>query len=104
MSNEAMTCQIPRHISQPVRRSGIRKRTNLNLGEDGEEDVQNVIAAGQWYNNQQPAHGVEGTRLDKHSGDGIVHSTDSTYPHGIANVPGVQDELDDDHQSEEDVE
>ena len=104
ISSEAMACQIRRHISQPVRSSGTRENTNLSLGEDGEEESHNVIFDGQWYNDQQPAHGIEGTRLDEHGGDGIAHSTDSTYPHCIANGPGVHDQPDDDHQSEENVE
>ena len=80
------------------------KRADLSLGEDGEEDVHNVIVDGQWYNNQQRAHGVEGTRFNEHGGDGIAHPTDSTDPHGIANVPCVQDQSNDDHEGEEDVE
>ena len=104
ISSEAMTCPIRRHISQPVRRSKIRESTNLSLGEDGEEDVHNIILDGQRYNNQQRSHGVEGTRLNEHGGDGLAHSTDSAYPHGIANAPGVDDQSDNDHEGEEDVE
>ena len=98
-----MTCPIHRPISQPVRRSGIQTIANLSLGEDG-EDVRNVILDGQRYNNQQRVHGVEGTRLDEHGEDGIAHCTDSTDPHGIANVSGVQDQTGDDHEGEEEVE
>ena len=90
MSSEAMACPIRRHISRPVRRSGmIQKSANLSLGEDGEEDVHSIILDGQWYNNQQRGHGVEGTRLNEHGGDGLAQSPDSADPHGIANVPGV---------------
>ena len=47
---------------------------------------------------------MKGARFNKHGDDAPGQSTDSDYSHYSANVPGVQDEPDDDHEGEEDVE
>ena len=99
-SNGAMTCSILRHIGQ----SQLWESTNLGLREDGYEDTRNGILNAPRSNNQHRAHSVKGTRLDEHGDDGLAQPIDSSHPHGIASVPGVQYEPDDYHKGEEDVE
>ena len=38
MNSGAITCPVRRHISQPVRRSGLWEGTNLSLKEDEHEE------------------------------------------------------------------
>ena len=78
--------------------------TNLNLREDGQEGIPNGRRGTPRSNNQNRAHRVQGTRLDKHGYDSLGQSVGPTPPHGSTNGPGVQDEPDDDHQGEDDVE
>ena len=78
--------------------------TNLNLGEDRQEGIPNGGLRAPRSNNQHRAHGVKGTRLDEHGDDRLTQSADPSSTHASANVPGVQDEADDDHEGEEDVE
>ena len=104
MSNGAMTCSIRRHISQPVKSSRLWKSTNLSLGKDRYENVRGAVPSARRSKNQQRAHSVQGRRLDEHGNDDLVQSANSTFPRGSANVSGVEDEPDDDHEGEEDVE
>ena len=76
-------------IRQLVRRSGSREGTNLSLSEERDEDDHIVVPGDPQYDNQQRVDSVKGTRLDEHGDDGLGQSTDSGYPHGGANVPGV---------------
>ena len=99
-SNGAMTCSILRHIGQ----SRLWESTNLGLRKDDHEDTRNGILDAQRSNNQHRAHSVKGTRLDEHGDDSLAQSIDSSHPHGIASVSGVQDKPDDYHKGEEDVE
>ena len=56
------------------------------------------------YRSQKRDDDINCTRLDEHSDNGPAQSAHSSSPHGSLNVPGVQDEPDDNHQGEEDVE
>ena len=104
-SSGAMTYPIHRHISQPVRIPQSWDSTNLSLIEDGHEQIYNgAYTCTPWSNDQQRAHSENGTRLDEHSDDGLVQSTDSSRPQGGTSVSGVHDEPDDDHEGEENVE
>ena len=76
---------------------------NLSLAEDRQEDVCGDVSSGPRYNEQQLIYGINSTRFDMHGDDGLAQSAGSSYPYGIANLPGVQDEPDDDHKGEEDV-
>ena len=82
----------------------IVESTNLSHRESGPENLLGVVVGGPQSNEQKCVRGEKGTRLDKHGDDGFVQSTGSTLPHYGANVPGVQDEPDDDHEGEKDVE
>jgi len=117
MSSEAITCPIHRHIRELTLRLLSRKGTNLGLCENREKDVHcvdsrkvNIFVCGvfvhtQRSDNNQRAHGEKGTRLNEHGGYCLVQSTDSNCrPCGSVNLPAMQDESDDNHQSEEDVE
>ena len=104
MSSGAMTCPIHHHIRQPIRRVRSWEGTNLSFGKDRYENVRSTVPGARWSKNQQRAHGVQGRRLDEHGDDDPVQSIGSTVPHGSPNVPGVQNEPDDDHEGEEDVE
>jgi len=78
MSSGAMTCPFRRHIRQSVQRSGrSRESTNLNLSEDRREEKRGWVFDGPRYDEQQRAHGEQGTRLDEHGSDGLVQSTES---------------------------
>jgi len=119
MSSGAITCPIRCHIRQLTKRLWLWESTNLNLCKDWEKDIHNeassdwnigirsrvVYDRGQSSDDQQRAHGENGTRLDEHGGDSLVQSTISSLrPGGTADVPPVQDDPDDDHQGKEDVE
>ena len=47
---------------------------------------------------------MKGTGLDEHGDDGLGQSTDSSNPQGGASGPGMEDDTNDDHESEEDIE
>ena len=65
-------------IRQPVRRSQSCESTNLNLGEDGQEEIRNGVYVGApRSNDQQRAHSIKGTRLNEHGNDGLAQPTDS---------------------------
>ena len=99
-----MTCPIHSHIRQPVQRSGSRESINLSLTEAGQEDVHSNVSSGPRYNEQQLIYSIKGTRLNEHGDDGLVQSARSNYPHGIADLPDVQGELDYNHKGEKEVE
>ena len=99
-----MACPIRRHIRQTARKSQLREGTNLSFSEDGKESLHHVISGSPRPNNQQRTHGVKGARFNEYGDNGLAQSADSSLPRDGANVPGVQDEPDDDHQGEEDVE
>ena len=78
--------------------------TDLSLSKDSKEGTLGVVPNSPRYNDEQRAHCIKGRGPDKHCGDGHAQSTDPSYPHSSANVPGVQDKTSDDHEGEEDVE
>ena len=110
-----MTCQIRRHVRQPVRRSWSLGITDLSLSKDLVRCILNCrirliddpVSRDdlQRSNNQHRVHSIECKRLDEHGDGGIVYSVDPIWiPHGGANVPGMQAEPEDDHGGEEAVE
>ena len=52
MSSGAMTCVIRLQIRHPVQRSQSRESANLNLSDDGQEDIR-CAASGTPQRNQQ---------------------------------------------------
>ena len=78
--------------------------TNLSLAENRHEDVISGVSDTHWYENQHRVHGENDTGFNEHDDDGFVQSADSIHPHCDANVPGVKDESNDDHEREENVE
>ena len=103
MSSGAMTYPT-RHSIRKLSRSWLWENANLNLIEDVEEDVCTVVSSDPRHNEQERAHTIQRTRLNEHSYDGLAQSTVPSHPHGIASLPDVQDEPDDNHNGEEDVE
>ena len=53
MSSGAMICPTRHHIRHLSQGSGLRGRTNLNLREDGQENVRNVVSSTPRHNEQQ---------------------------------------------------
>ena len=103
-SSGATTCPIRLHIKQPVRRSQLWGSTNLSLAENRHKDIISGVPDAHRDENQHRVHGENDTGFNEHDDDGFVQSADSTHPHCGANVPGVKDEPNDDHEGEEDVE
>ena len=104
MSSGAMTCSTRRHVRRSVRRSELWESTNLSFSKDEQETTRKAIFIIQRSKNQKRARSINHRGLDEHGDDSLVQSTNSRYPHTSANVPGVQDEPDDNHEGEEDVE
>ena len=78
---------------------------NLSLSEDRYKRIHDWVIDRLQYDDQQRAHRKEGRRLDKHGGDGLVQSTDSSWgSRGSADIPAMQGEPDNNHGGEEDVE
>ena len=105
MSSGEMTCTASRRVSQPGRRSGLQRSANLNLGEDGQENIRSVVSGAPRHNEQQRAHSGKCTRFDEYCDDIFVQSANPSWrPCGSVKVPTMDNKPDDDHKGEEDVE
>ena len=104
-NDEEWSDDLPRDVRQPAADWESKKRTNLSLCEDGQEDIRSVTSGTPRSDEQQGINSVEGRRLDEHGDDGSVQAGGPGWStHGGTNVPAVHGEADDDENCEKGVE